>query len=225
MVKGNVTVEGASPDGAHLPVAGPRGRSIRDVAQAAGVSITTVSHALHGTRHVAASTRVRIQSAASELGYQPNRLARGLRNRGRTRRMPISHLRIRLVSSSRMAKGCGARRDGLVLASTPWKQSETRARAFTTKGADGLIVAAPRARWPAQSVAVDRRLRSAMPITTAPSGEWFVEGEGHSIMSAVVTRGAPAATRRPPPGKGHRRIRSWAGHRSVNIRELLAGYR
>src|SRR5687768_16733934 len=77
-----------------------RGRSIRDVAQAAGVSITTVSHALHGTRPVAARTRVRIESAAAMLGYQPNRLARGLRTRRtHTVGMLVSHLRNPLVAS------------------------------------------------------------------------------------------------------------------------------
>lgn len=53
--------------------------SIYDVARAAGVSIATVSHAMRGTRHVAAGTRARIAHVAAELGYQPNRLARGLR--------------------------------------------------------------------------------------------------------------------------------------------------
>lgn len=54
---------------------------IRDVAKAAGVSVTTVSHILNNTPHTRASaeTRERVRAAARDLGYGPNLLARGLR--------------------------------------------------------------------------------------------------------------------------------------------------
>jgi DNA-binding LacI/PurR family transcriptional regulator len=50
-----------------------------DVARRAGVSISTVSYALNGTRSVSAETRARIEAAMAELRYTPNILARGLR--------------------------------------------------------------------------------------------------------------------------------------------------
>jgi LacI family transcriptional regulator len=53
--------------------------SIRDVAKAAGVSITTVSHALSGARAVAPETRDQVLRAVQRLGYRPDPLARGLR--------------------------------------------------------------------------------------------------------------------------------------------------
>jgi LacI family transcriptional regulator len=53
--------------------------SIVDVARHAGVSITTVSHALSGNRPVAEATRMRIERSIRELGYHPNAFARGLR--------------------------------------------------------------------------------------------------------------------------------------------------
>lgn len=56
--------------------------NIRDVAKAAGVSVTTVSHALseaHSSR-VNARTVEHIKAVAGDLGYAPNRLASGLRN-------------------------------------------------------------------------------------------------------------------------------------------------
>jgi LacI family transcriptional regulator len=56
--------------------------NIRDVARAAGVSVTTVSHALseaHSSR-VNARTVEHIKAVAGDLGYAPNRLASGLRN-------------------------------------------------------------------------------------------------------------------------------------------------
>lgn len=54
---------------------------IRDVAALAGVSPTTVSHVLNQTPHtrVSEETAARVRAAAEELGYRPNRLARGLR--------------------------------------------------------------------------------------------------------------------------------------------------
>jgi LacI family transcriptional regulator len=54
--------------------------TIIDVARHAQVSAGTVSNALTGKRPVAEATRQRILSAISELGYQPNLLARGLVN-------------------------------------------------------------------------------------------------------------------------------------------------
>ncbi|MBN1963202.1 MAG: LacI family DNA-binding transcriptional regulator [Anaerolineae bacterium] len=55
--------------------------TIRDVAQAAGVSPSTVSHVINETRYVSPSTRARVQEAMATLNYRPNRLARSLRNR------------------------------------------------------------------------------------------------------------------------------------------------
>ncbi|MFH8253108.1 LacI family DNA-binding transcriptional regulator [Microbacterium sp. B2969] len=51
------------------------------MAARAGVSQTTVSHVLNSTPHtrVKEDTAARVRAAAEELGYRPNRLARGLR--------------------------------------------------------------------------------------------------------------------------------------------------
>lgn len=52
--------------------------TIYDVATAAGVSISTVSHVLNGTRRVAKQTEERVLQAVKELNYRPNSLARAL---------------------------------------------------------------------------------------------------------------------------------------------------
>ncbi len=54
-------------------------KTIRDVAEAAGVSISTVSIALRGTGPVSEATRRKVFAAADAIGYVPNPLARGLR--------------------------------------------------------------------------------------------------------------------------------------------------
>jgi DNA-binding LacI/PurR family transcriptional regulator len=62
---------------------GPRRARIADVARAARVSITTVSHVLSGKRPVAAETREAVLDAAKRLQYRPTVAARGLAT-GRT---------------------------------------------------------------------------------------------------------------------------------------------
>jgi LacI family transcriptional regulator len=54
---------------------------MRDVAERAGVSVTTVSHVINETRVVSDDSRDRVLEAMSELGYQPNALARSLRRK------------------------------------------------------------------------------------------------------------------------------------------------
>lgn len=53
--------------------------TMRDVAKQAGVSITTVSHVLNNSRPVRDELRDRVQTAMTQLGYVPNRVARTLR--------------------------------------------------------------------------------------------------------------------------------------------------
>ena len=55
--------------------------TIKDVADLAGVSVTTVSHALNQTRYVNHELVRRVQNAIKSLGYRPNALARGLRRK------------------------------------------------------------------------------------------------------------------------------------------------
>jgi LacI family transcriptional regulator len=53
--------------------------SIKDVARVAGVSFTTVSHVLNGTRKVSEGARQRVLRAVNECGYVPSAVARSLR--------------------------------------------------------------------------------------------------------------------------------------------------
>lgn len=52
--------------------------TMADVARAAGVSPTTVSHTLNGKGRVDAATRKHVHSVAESLGYVPSRVARNL---------------------------------------------------------------------------------------------------------------------------------------------------
>lgn len=55
--------------------------TIHDVARRAGVSIGTVSNVLNWTTPVREATKVKVEVAIKELGYQPNTLARSLISR------------------------------------------------------------------------------------------------------------------------------------------------
>ncbi|MFD4689688.1 LacI family DNA-binding transcriptional regulator [Streptomyces sp. NPDC058463] len=62
--------------------------TIRDVAQAAGVHVSTVSRAFSASHLVKRETRDRVLAIAAELGYQPNETARALTT-GRTRNLGL----------------------------------------------------------------------------------------------------------------------------------------
>lgn len=71
------------------PAAVPRrAPSLSAVAEAAGVSMQTVSRVARGFDNVSPETRTRVQQAMSELGYRPNRAARALRS-GRFRTIGV----------------------------------------------------------------------------------------------------------------------------------------
>ncbi len=54
---------------------------IKEVARVAGVSVTTVSHALNGKGRINEETRERIRRIADDLGYRPSSMARNLVSR------------------------------------------------------------------------------------------------------------------------------------------------
>lgn len=86
---------------------GSRPPTIADVASVAGVSRTTVSHALNGLGKVDPRTRERIKQVAAELGYRPNLRAQRLR-RGQAKA-------IALASSMPFAVAAGPSRLGFYM--------------------------------------------------------------------------------------------------------------
>src|SRR5689334_912199 len=56
--------------------------TMSDVARLAGVSVTTISHVINGTRPVSERTRRSVMSAIERTGYRPNTIARALARGG-----------------------------------------------------------------------------------------------------------------------------------------------
>ena len=64
--------------------------TMSDVARAAGVSASTVSHVINGTRFVEPGTQGRVQQVIDELGYRHNHLARAVARGGRTQSIGVA---------------------------------------------------------------------------------------------------------------------------------------
>ena len=64
--------------------------TMTDVARAAGVSTSTVSHVINGTRFVEPGTQGRVQRVIDQLGYRQNHLARAVARGGRTQSIGVA---------------------------------------------------------------------------------------------------------------------------------------
>jgi LacI family transcriptional regulator len=120
--------------------------TIRDVARIAGVSISTVSHVLNGTRRVDPATRERVLSAISETSYRQDALARALR-RSQTDTIGLIVSDVGQPAFAAMIHGierAAASLDlGLILASSG-EDADREERAVETllnRRVDGLILA------------------------------------------------------------------------------------
>lgn len=175
---------------------GPR-VGIRDVAEAAGVSVTTVSHALNGKGRLPAATRERVRQIAEELGYRPSRAARNLvggrtgllglsvsQPEGRTFALGDVAYFVELMSAATgiaMDQGYG-----LVLAPGSWTGIEL----------DGAIVVDPLVDDPVVAAMRERRV----PVVTAgrvpgdPSQDWWVDNDhvkgARKVLDHLAGRGA-----------------------------------
>lgn len=74
---------------ANVPTAAPPARRVglREIAQAADVSLMTVSLALHNSPKISSATRRRVRAVADKLGYQPDPELSRLMNRLRSSRV------------------------------------------------------------------------------------------------------------------------------------------
>lgn len=178
--------------------------TIRDVARAAGVSISTVSRALSSPDQVAERTRLRVQDAARTMDYRPNRAASGLIT-GRTGNIGLVVPDLENPFFGSICKGVQARARSLgyavLIGDTDEDPAiETEVIRSLVKQVDGLILCSARGsdqalqRFAAESrlVLVNRRVGDLSSLT-------FDNGSGVQ----VVLRHLMAL--------GHRRIAYAAG--------------
>ncbi len=123
--------------------------SIKDIAEAAGVSHPTVSRALRGQGRMSDETRTRIVEIAQELGYTPSLVARGLvTQQSFTIGLVVTNFADPFYSGLAQGLEAEARKHkySLFLASTendPEQEMEV-ARSFHGRQVDGIVVASSR---------------------------------------------------------------------------------
>jgi len=175
--------------------------TITDVARLAGVSPTTVSHALGGQRPVSEATRKRVREAVEQLGYRPHPGARSLKAGGTgvialravnaTSKSPLGHLEyyFRLMQSVTEV----AHEEGYALVVVPSQDSHLYWERLLV---DGAVIADPGA-----GDANLAFLRSqSLPYVTigrdpdAPEGGYAVQDDGEvetrAMLDLLLERGA-----------------------------------
>lgn len=196
--------------------------TIADVAERAGVSKTTVSHALSGKRPVALETRARIVRVIEELGFRPNALAQNLRMQ-RTQMVALIIPDITNPFFPVLARGL---QDLLIehgyytflcnTDSKPEREVEFVADAIHRK-VDGIVLSSHYERT--------HRLEELLtcPIPFVSLGSTFT----HAAIDSVATddtQGAREATRYLL-WRGHRRIAIIGGKQQFSAQARLDGYR
>lgn len=202
--------------------------TIRHVAQAAGVSQSSVSRALNGGKHVSARVARDVAAAADRLGYQPDFMARSLRTRSTGMvGCLVSDVSNPLNASIVQAAEARLREAGylLVVASTANDPARERAAAVEFRGRrlDGLLVAP----GSDANAKIWRELAAAGTAVVILDRD-SPEEDGDARWPAVLVdhrAGAKAATRYLI-GLGHRRIALLtADARMRPSRERIAGFR
>lgn len=202
----------------------------KDVAERAGVSLTTVSFVLNGRtdRAISDETRERVLGAARELGYRPNGLVRGL-VRGRTQTVGVVVPRLDSSFHATIVQGIQevcARRDHRILLADSRHELEYEQRQvdlLLEHRVDGIISVAMPDDAPAE------RTRSWVGRLAA-EGVAFLVVDDHSfgdLVDCVVSddlRGARLAAEHLI-ALGHRRIAHLsAGQAMSSSRDRRAGY-
>jgi LacI family transcriptional regulator len=196
--------------------------TIRDVARASRVSVATVSRVFNESPRVSESTRLRVVTAATRLGYWPNGTARSLiTNRTNALGVLLPDLHGEFFSEVIRGIDWAARRRRLhLLVSSYGPASDDLLSALrTVRGrVDGLIVMAPDV-----GVSVALQLRTGGGPTVLLNPE--IDVPGRDSISIANFDGAHAMVGHLL-GLGHRRIATITGpERNIDARQRLDGYR
>lgn len=199
--------------------------TIRDVAQAAGVSTATVSKFINGGQRFTREVEDRVTTAVRELGYSSNPMARGMIT-GQTGNVGIVILDICNPHFTSLVKGASrvAARAGLNLLFTDTAEGHTPELAMLqalSRRVDGVIVSAR-----LSEPALDWLRHSGLPVVFYGGQQ---PGPGcHSV--GVDNRAAALMLGRHLRELGHRRIHyvgfsgaRWSGERWSGLQEAFAG--
>lgn len=166
--------------------------TLKDVAERASVSVSTVSYALndHAHVHLAPETRARVRRIAKELGYTPNAMAQSLRSRssrtiGVVISKPLTNLRYAAILQG-TATGLAA--GGLRLAMLPDPTADTVLEDCRNGMLDGLIFVGHDDAVPPEAL-VAAAADGTAPLVTIDCGS-PAEGAPHSSVDFDYSHGA-----------------------------------
>ena len=176
--------------------------TLRDVAERAGVSLSTASRALSGARQVQGDLVLRVQQEAAALGWRPNQAARGLRT---ARTMTLGVLFFQLESPvgldllDGLGAGAQARNFSIFVASARRDQDlyQTLIHRFFERRVDGLILVRPRV----DPGVLDPYTRAGVPVLALLG---HGPGAEHLPVVAVDTSAANAQLLDAAIAAGHR---------------------
>lgn len=201
-----------------------KGATIHDVADAAGVSIRTVSRVLNRSTKVNGETRERIEAAIARLGFSPSARARGLAT-GRSYLIGIVHndrnaLVLDLIQRGVVAEAT-ARGYELVVHPTPTGEDGSVADVldFVQRSrVDGVVVMPPVSGVAGMGEALAAAGLPAVALSSAAIG-------GFAALLLSDERGAAGEVARHFIDHGHRRIALINGPRGVfSASERRAGF-
>lgn len=122
--------------------------TIKDVARACGVSTQTISRVLNDRVDVSPTTREKVLAVIDQMGYQPNALARGMRQRSKTLGVIIAGLRYEGISITLNGVITAAEKHGfnLILKELPTFEATNMKgliRSLMSNQVEGIIYAVP----------------------------------------------------------------------------------
>ena len=200
---------------------------LKDIAARAGVSMMTVSKALRDVKDVSPETRTRIRKLAAEMGYTPDSVAQGLRNRNtRLLGLVISAVTNPIFARVMMAIEEQAHElDYAILFAQSLnvvEREEEVIRHLLSRRVEGLFITPVYRMEPTAAVYEELRRRGTPVVLLGPRApfcEGFVNVEtDDSTASYTATQHLLEL--------GHRRIAYLAGPRVVpSAQERIEGYR
>lgn len=211
----------APPAAAAEPVTAPV--TLRDLAHAARVSVSTASRALAGGGLTSRSTEQRLRRLAGELGYRPNTLARGLKTRSSrlvglvVHNLDNASFRLLAAVLSRRLRAEGYQAILCLTGDDP-AQEAAMLDALADQRVDGLVIC-PTGHNGGRLARLDR---AGTPVTCVVRRD---EAADLDCVLAADTEGAFDGTRHLL-SLGHRRIGLVVGRADTTSgRERLSGHR